>query len=200
MRIQVAGLVTDAVDIKLIAAHCNIDLRDDSYDDELLELYWRSAILWAEGQMKRTILARSHRWVLREFPYDCFSEIRLPRGKTQSVDSIVYKVSSSPITLTGPDASPPGSAWQQDLTGDDGGVLMPPLGGSWPSADLNVPDPVVVNFTAGWELESIPDDILVALLFYVSDAFEIRGTDDIEKGRHHDIRLGKLSPYSLEKW
>lgn len=201
LRLDIAALTEDPVDIALIRAHCNVDEQTGTLNDELLRLYMRSAIVWAEGEMHRTIYARSgHRWVLKDFPVDDCGEIRLPRGKTQSVESIVYKSGGVPVTLTGPSASPAGSDFQQDLNSDDGGLLMPPTSGSWPSADTSVPDPVVITFTAGWTARTVPPDILHALLFYVSDAFELRGTDDIQNGRYKDIRQSMISGYCLHRW
>jgi len=200
LRLDVSALVGDPVDIGLIRAHCHVDEQPGTYTDELLLLYMKAAIAWAEGEMHRTIYARSHRWVLRSFPSDEYQEIRLPRGKTQSVDSIQYTSSGGLFTLTGPSASPPGSNFLQDLRSDDGGVVMPLASGSWPGSDLNVPDPVVINFTAGWSTSAVPADITQALLFYVSDAFELRGTADVAGGPTADLREAKISAYRLHRW
>jgi len=151
--------------------------------------------------MRRTIYAREHTWVLREFPPCSPQEIHLPRGKTQSVDAIAYSVGGSVTTLTGPSSSPEGTGWQEDLRGEDGGVIMPTRGSSWPSTDLDVPSPVVITFTAGWLADEIPDDIIHALLFAVSDAFDTRGSADLTVfGKNFDTRESLISRYRLKRW
>lgn len=152
---------------------------DGSDEDDLLAVYIPSAILAAENFMHRTICARPHKWVLRDFPRTARQEIWLPRGKTQSVESIVYKRGGATVTLTGPSSgSPPGSDWQEDLRGNDGASIMPLRGRTWPSVDDDVPDPVVINFTAGWTESEIPEAIRHAILFAVADAFGVRNQED----------------------
>jgi hypothetical protein len=199
IQLGVASLTGDQYDIGLIRAHCHVDEQPGTLQDALLLLYMQSAISWAEGEMHRTIFSRSHQWVLRHFPFEWLPVIRLPRGKTQSVESIQYWNNATLMTLTGPDASPPGTDFQQSIIGDDGGELLPPITGAWPNSDLNVPAPVTINFTAGWSASQVPADITQALMFYVSDCMEMRGTADVEKGSYADIRANKISAYTLNR-
>ena len=192
-------------DPALIRLHCHLSEEQvgGPYDAMLLDTYLRSAILWAEGEMHRTIVSRAHRWTLEQFPcnYEDWYKIHLPRGKTQSISSVVYSLNHSPVTLLGPSASPPGADFQQNLTSDDGGYIMPPIASIWPVADLDVTAPVVINFTAGYSTyATVPADIALALFFYVSDAVELRGTADINRGSFQDIRTNKISSYVLNRW
>ncbi len=185
------------LDMTLVKQHVGADGSDF---DALLDLYARAAIEWAEGEMHRSIYQRPHVWVLREFPYGR-GEIRLPRGKTQSVDSVAYVVNGQTTTLTGPSSTPAGSGYQEDLRGDDGGVIMPVRGGSWPSVDLEVPAPVVITFTAGYPADEVPADMLRALLFAVADAFDVRGTADLRTaGGNLGAREALVSSYRLTRW
>lgn len=186
------------VDLGLIKKHCAVD---GTEFDALLTSYLFAAIAWAEGAMHRTIFARSHSWVLCEFPTTAKQEIRLPRGKTRSVDSIEYIVDGATLTFRGPSSgSPAGADFQEDLRGDDGGVLMPVRSSVWPSVDFDAPAPVVINFTAGWLAAEVPGDIVHALLFAVSDAFENRGTADMTQGRNFETRETLISSYRLVRW
>lgn len=205
-------------DSNLIKLHCHLNEEQTGgpFDAMLLDSYLRSAILWAEGQMHRTIVARAHRWTIQQFPYGVFGShgidsiragyydpyrIRLPRGKCQSVSSIQYFSNYQLVTLTGPSASPPGSDFRQDLTDEDGGTLMPAAQNSWPVADLDAPAPVKISFTAGYStFSTIPADISTALFFYISDCYEVRGTTDINSASYADVRMNKLSPYILNRW
>jgi uncharacterized phiE125 gp8 family phage protein len=201
LRLDISALESSPfpLDMTLVKSHVAVD--GDDFDAQL-ELYARAAIAWAEGSMRRTIYARSHTWILRDFPAGGRQEIRLPRGKTQSVESIVYSANGSPVTLTGPSSgSPAGAGWQEDLRGDDGGVLMPRRGSSWPSADCDVPAPVAITFTAGYLAAEVPEDITHALLFAVSDAFDTRGSADLTVlGRSFDTREALISAYRLHRW
>lgn len=192
----------DASPLPLSLTLAKQHLAEDSTDnDELIETYILAAIKWAEGQMRRTIYSRSHSWTLKDFPRDRDQTIRLPRGNTRSVESVAYVSGGSTVTLTGPSSgSPAGTDYQEDLRGDDGGILLPPRGASWPSTDIDAIAPVTITFTAGYLAAEVPQDIIHALLFAVSDAFENRGTADMSAGRNFDTRQALISPYRLHRW
>ena len=191
LRLDIAPLpaVPALLDMALLKQHLALD--GDEFD-ALLEQKLRAAMLWAEGAMHRTVVARSHVWVLGEFPRGASSGIRLPRGKTQAVESIVYSAGGAPVLL---------SAYQQDLGGEDGGVLLPPRGGAWPSADLDVPRPVAITFIAGWLPGELPADIADALFFAVHDAFDLRGSAEMTStGSNLFAREALVSAYRLKRW
>lgn len=193
------------IDEAVIKKHCHVDDGDDIQDENLQD-YVASAILWAENATHRTIIARDHRWVLREFPYDRRYEIRLPRGKTNSVGKIEYSAGGVIQTLYGPssDQSPTGNDFQEELRGDEGGVLMPPRGGCWPSVDCDVPAPVTITFNAGWAVDDIPRDLFTAILMATSDAFDLRGSGDTVKIDQSGMSLSSrdklISGYILSRW
>jgi hypothetical protein len=198
LRLDIAPLPRSPlpVDIDLIKTHCAVDGSDF---DALLTTYLFAAIAWAEGEMHRTIFARGHRWVLRDFPRGRQQEIRLPRGKTFSVEGIDYMHGNAGFSLSGPSSDPAGTDYREDLLGDDGGVITPIHGGSWPSVDQEAPAPVVIRFTAGWQADQVPDDIIHALLFAVSDAFETRGETDLNGGSNFQARDALISGYRLTR-
>lgn len=188
------------LDLALVKDHLAVI---DNDSNTLIEKFILAAINWAEGSMRRTIYSRSHTWVLKDFPRDACERIRLPRGKTQSVESIVYSLNGSTTTLYGPSSSesPTTSSFQEDLTGDDGGILMPLRGENWPSVDYDVPAPVTITFTAGWLAAEVPADIESALLFAIADAFELRGGGDIGSGGgNFDTREILISSFKLKRW
>jgi hypothetical protein len=201
LRLEVADLVGSPLplDLDLVKEHLAVDGDDN---DALITSLIFSAIAWAEGAMRRTIYSRSHAWVLRDFEREDFQEIRLPRGRTGSVESVAYSTGGQTLTLTGPSSgSPGGSDYQEDLRGNGGGVLMPARGSSWPSVDYDTPAPVVITFTAGWESAEVPSDIIHGLLFAISDGFELRGSGDLTTGgRNFETRNILISPYRLKRW
>jgi uncharacterized phiE125 gp8 family phage protein len=164
------------VDLTLIKAHCSVDFADQ---DALLEAYLLAGIKAFEDTTHRTLLRRAHRWTLWDFPRTVFGQIRLPRGKTRAVTRIEYSLNGSTDTLTGPSSTPAGTEYLEDLRGDDGGIVMPPRGGCWPTPDCDVPAPVVITFEAGWSADELPQDALNALLFYVRMSLDgLRGAED----------------------
>lgn len=192
------------LDQTLVRKHCRVDETAD--DMAVLEAGLLAAIEWAENAMHRTVFRRTHTWVLREFPTDQYQQIRLPRGRTISVAHIKYRRGGSVTTLTGPTSSPVGTDFQEDLRGDSGAVLMPARGASWPSADLDVPAPVEIEFEAGWDTDEIPADIVNAILLATSDAYDMRGTPDLsahslaEAGKSLAARTALISFHTLSRW
>jgi uncharacterized phiE125 gp8 family phage protein len=185
------------ISLALVKDHLAVD-GDDS--DALIETYIMAGIRWAETFMRRTIFARSHSWVLRNFPRRRELRIWLPRGKTQSVESIVYVNGSQTVSLSGPSSALPGADFAEDLRGDNGGFVLPPSGATWPAADCDAASPVVINFAAGWLADQLPRDVLHGILFAVSDAFDNRGTADLSQGRNFSTRDALLSPYRLHRF
>jgi uncharacterized phiE125 gp8 family phage protein len=166
LRLDVDALASSPplIELDLLKQHLAIDYTDL---DELIQLNLQAAIAEFENSTHRTVVRRTHRWVLRDFPRDAFQRIDLCRGKTRAVQKVEVVVGGQTVTLTGPSSgSPGGSDYQEDLAGDDGGVLMPPRGGSWPSPDWDVPAPVTITFEAGWSADELPADIKRALLFW----------------------------------
>jgi uncharacterized phiE125 gp8 family phage protein len=186
--------------LSLVKAH----LREDSDDfDDIITLYMRAAVEWAEGAMKRTIYSRAHSWVLDSFPVDTIGEIWLPRGLCSAVESIVYvNTDGVPVTLRGPTGSPVGTGWQESLSGDAGGMLYPPLNGAgWPLANSYAAAPVTINFIAGWASADVPADIIHAVLFAVADMYDTAGSADLTVfGKNLTTRNALISPYILNRW
>lgn len=166
-------------DIDLLKKHVRVDSSDE---DDLLNIYAPAAVRWIEARTQRTLIRRSHIWMLQDFetcpPYG----IRLPRGRTVSVTSVAYSSGGSVVTMTGPSSDPAGTEFQEDLRGDSGGVIMPLRGRAWPSVDTDVPAPVAITFVAGWLADDLPADLRNAFLFAVADSYDIRGSTDLDSG------------------
>ena len=202
LRLEIDPLTASPlpISLSLVKDHCAIDTDDF---DALLDTYIRAAIDWAETTTRRTIYSRSHVWVLRDFPLTGRQDIHLPRGKTQSVESVQYTDGDLVTqTLEGPSSgSPDGSDYREDLRGDDGGVLVPNDGETWPDADTFAPDPVTINFTAGWLESEVPDNVTTAILFAVNDMYEMRGAVDVARaGARLDTREALIAPYRLMRF
>lgn len=168
---------TSPLDFDLLKTHLGITNEDL---DDLVTLWESVAVEWAEDYMQRAIMSRQFRFVIKDFPR-CGSAIRLPMGKTISVDSLQYSDGGNTYTIYGPSSGSPGSdGFQEDLNDDSGGLIMPNRNATWPSVDSDVPAPVVINFTSGWAtVASVPVRIKHALMFTVADLLELRSNTDL---------------------
>lgn len=198
LSLNISPLVSSPlpIDLDLVKLHCGVDGTDL---DDLLERYTLAAIRWAEGATKRTLYQRAHVWTLPAFPCQ---QIRLPRGKTVSVESITYTDSTgASVVLTGPSSgSPAGTDYRENLAPTSGGVISPAFGAVWPVADITAPAPVVIEFTAGYPAGEIPEDIIHAILFAVKDMLDTRGSDDLTTfGKNLTTRTSLLSPHILTR-
>ena len=171
-------------------------LIESDFDALIDNLHLPAAVQWAESVMRRSILTKVHTWTIRAFPVD-IPRIRLPRGKCSKVESIVYIDGKVPITLKGATSTIPGTAYQEDLGNDSGGLLMPPQGGSWPFADIDAMKPIVITFSAGWAKASVPADIQMALAQYVSDALFVTGQADVKDSGWLSAKELLLSNWTL---
>jgi hypothetical protein len=190
--------------LSLVKAH----LREDSSDfDTIIESYMRAAIAWAENITHRTIYDRAVSWVLNDFPRDVSSgEIWLPQGLCGEVTSIQYRDNAGILqTLRGPSSpvSPAGDDWQEAILADTGAYLYPAVddGGNWPAVDTRYAMPVVINYRAGWQASSVPDDVVHALLFAVADLYDTSSSADLTVfGKNLQTRTSLISPYIINRW
>jgi len=204
LRLAVAQLPSDLdwyqslADSQVLKAHLRAD--DEGYEGRLIDVYLRAAILWAEAVMHRTVVKRSHTWVLSDFPRTADQAIHLPRGKTISIEGVTYAQNDGTTnTLTEDEYNT--AAYRYDLTGDDGGVVVPAVGLSWPTVALDAPAPVSITFTAGWKSGAVPADITHAILFAVTDAYELRGSADLNgAGRHLAAREALIGAHKLHRF
>lgn len=166
----------------------------DEFDAMIVDQLLPASLEWVEGATKRSVVARAHRWVVDRFPLRAMT---LPRGKTQSVASITYSSNGTPTTLTGPSTSPQGTDWQESLRGDRGALLMPQQSENWPSADTDVPEPVLITFTAGWLDSEVPQDIITAMLLYIGEHLDILSPADLGQYTDTDYKEMVASHWRL---
>lgn len=206
LALEVEASDETILDLDVLKAHCSID--GDALDD-LLALYERAAIQWAEDEMHRTLLARVHSFVISDFPRCASSQqVTLPRGLCQAVQGIQYVRDGVAISMLGPSSGSPGSTeYQEDLRSINGARLMPAQTTTWPSCDIDVVNPVVFNYTAGWaNAAAIPANIKHALMFAVTDMLEVRGVTDLSTlaaiaatGKTFDARLALIGRYIINR-
>lgn len=185
------------LDLSFVKQHLAIDYDDN---DALIEQYVLAAIRAFEDTTHRTIYSREHVWVLQDFPLTAYQHIDLPRGRTTAVASIVYYDGDTATTLTGPTSAPAGTEYQEDLRGDHGGVVMPPLGSCWPSTNVEHVAPVTITFTAGWAGDEVPPDITQALLWYVRTALDDNRSDPMKAEANNRVFEAMVSGWRLDRF
>ena len=195
MRVSADPIIKLPFDSELAALHLRLSA-DDDMNLVAHEVYLKGALEWAESQTHRAFSKRTHRLVLHKFP---LRHISLPRGKCESVESIVYyEDASTPVTLRGPSSSIPGSDYQEDLESDAGGLLSPLATESWPGVDSDVIKPIEITFTAGYDLA--PADAQVAMFMYAADRYDIATQNDAVRDFSSMIAERLIGPFSLDQY
>jgi len=156
---------------------------DNAADDTLITALIAGARSWCETFTRRALVTQTLELVLDGFPPCAIAnprrQIVLPRGRATAVDWISY-VDADGVTqtLTGPTSSPAGTGYQEDLTDDYGGILVPAYGTDWP-ATRDVVGAVRVRFRAGYGAASaIPAQLLDAMRYHAATMYEARGEQD----------------------
>ena len=185
--------------LDLDSVKSDLRISTSHHDDILTCQYIPAAIAWAEGETNRPMVSKTCIDIFNDFPRwshdwrDNYTIYLL--GKVTTVASIIYVQNGSEVTLTGPDASPAGTGFQQDK-GDNFTRLMPPRGGTWPDVDSDVINPVKITYTAGWaNAEEVPADIRRAMTAHVYGAMELDGLLTIRPGFDMDHASKLISAY-----
>lgn len=167
------------IDLALLKQYVGINYNDM---DDVLAMFLLGAIEDFENRSHRAVIARPHRWVLRCFP--SAGEIRLPAGKTQSVESVAYVDGGAEVPLAGFDV---------DTASDDGGLLS--YAGGWPAASR-----VVIEFTAGWLPTEVPRQVKTALFYAVQANLDSFRDDPVKHKAVFDTLETMASAWRLTRW
>jgi uncharacterized phiE125 gp8 family phage protein len=180
--------------------------QDSAADDTLITSLIKEARRWTESYTRRALLTQTWRAVLDRFPRTLNAgtdpRLRLPGGQCLSVEVLSY-VDGDGNTQTPRDqtVSPKvDGTFQIDLTPDDGGLVLPAWGESWPDIRQTLV-PVIVEFTVGYGAAStdIPEDLLSAFKYKMADLYELRSSVDFfnAKGRWTPVAQSYAGPYQI---
>lgn len=197
MRIQDQGSAVSPEVEPLTLTEAKAYLRvTDTDEDDLINALITGARVWAEACTGRTFINRTWKLVMDNFPAYSVAfperEIRLPKGRTQSVSSFTY-VNTAGVTTEL--VASPITGFQMDLTSDTGGLLRAPYDSSWPDARASQ-GAVQITFVAGYGTTAadVPDPIKLAMRFWIADHYETRGRQD-ERQPHQHTAAALLAPY-----
>lgn len=119
--------------------HLRVDVPDE---DDLIDAYVLAARQHVEEVTGRALITTELTALYRGFPSDDLA-LELPRAPVQQVSAVRYTVKD------GTTSTLPPSAYEVDADGEPGRVLLAP-DESWPTDELRQPNPVEVDFTAGY--------------------------------------------------
>lgn len=157
---NISTSVNEPVSVIDLKNHVRCDADDE---DDLLEIYSKSARELAEAFCNRVIASQQFRLTLDYFP----DVIRLPKTPVISIDSFTY------IDANG-DTQALSSGTGYHFSNDEyDPVIVPPYSESWPNAQDGF-EKVVITFTCG--LSSVPDHVKSAILMLGGDLYANRET------------------------
>lgn len=156
---NISTTINEPISVIDLKNHVRIDTDDE---DDLIEIYAKSARELAETFCNRVIASQQFKLTLDDFP----GVIRLPKTPVISIDSFTYvDTSGNTQALTSND---------YHFSNDEfDPVIVPPYSGSWPNAQDGY-EKVVITFTCG--MSSIPGHVKNAILMIGGDLYANRET------------------------
>lgn len=139
-------------------SHLRVDVADD--DEVILDMI-RAAADMFQDQTWSSMYVQTWELILPCFPGDpeftrcpCYwaprkDTIRLPRPPVASVVSVTYIDAGGDQVVIDP-------GQYALVSAEDGAWLMPSAGAAWPSAMVDAPEPVVIEYLAGYNGTTIP--------------------------------------------
>jgi uncharacterized phiE125 gp8 family phage protein len=153
--------------VTLPEAKEHLRIIDDTSQDTKISSLITVAREWCEEFTCRSLVSTIFDLTLDCFPDECGGEIRLPRSKVQSVQSVKYYDTDG--TLQTMDAADYFAA----LAGEPGRIV-PALNTFWP-VTRDLPEQVIVRFTAGYgDADDVPKAIKQAMLLLIGSMYENR--------------------------
>lgn len=154
--------VSAAVALPLSLSEAKLALRVDVPDDDaLIADLIRAAADYVQDQTWSSLYMQTWELVLPGFPgcvayRDCAcywharpQAIRLPRPPAASIVAITYRDADGDAVVLDPGE-------YQLCTAEDGAWVVPAYGSQWPATNLEAPEPVVIEYTAGYDGSTRP--------------------------------------------
>lgn len=177
---------TEPITLLELQVHLKVD-GEDTYLNSLIKTTRKGM----ERYLKRSILTQT--W---EAYADCWhDEFKLPYPSLQSVTHVKY------FDIEGNEQTLPTSEYWVVNT-DDPGYIKRGYDVTYPELQYGRPDSVKIEYIAGWEVETLPEEIKHAMKIWCADLYEHRGSISIGSGVHkipghiagliHDYRIYKF--------
>ncbi len=170
-------------------AHLRIDIDDD---DALILSLIKVAREYAETATRRALMTQTWNYYLEDWPDG--DHIDIPKAPLQSIPStgITYENSTGGITTwtTG--------YYEVDSLSVPGRVVLG-YNDSWPTATLNVSNPICIKIVAGYGTpDDVPEMIKAAMKIDLADLYEQRESYLIGQTVNHLLVLDRLyTPFKV---
>lgn len=175
-------------------AHLALPAASTSQDTMVTALI-KAARAHVESITNRALLQQTWLVSLDAFPTSFADRaIRLPLGRCLSVTKIDYRDTDGAWqTMAGPAESPPGTAFEVDLYGQQAGIVTPAGSSMWPSVwPYGGAVRIEAVFGYGNDAASLPPDLRQAVLMRLADLYD--GRSEAEGG---DVSALMAKPYSI---
>ena len=174
-------------DLLIPLAEVKVQLREFGTDqDTLIESMIRGAVEECEGLLHRSILPAT--WVWRGA--FCTSPIIIPQPAREITSVQCWDAAGAQQTLAET------TEWTSDVEDDYRCFVFPASGQAWPSATLDRPNPVRIEFAGGWEdADAVPRVVKTWVLLRVGAFFMNRESwthsQPIQRNEHIDRMLDR---------
>jgi uncharacterized phiE125 gp8 family phage protein len=160
--IAISPPTNEPVSLEEMKAHLRVD-----YDDEndLIENYIAAARRKLELRCARAFVEQTWELQLPSFA----DAIQIPKPPTMDI------VRVAAITSTGVEVTVPESSYALARGGDAGNSILI-WNGAPPTGLARRPDAVRIQFTAGWSVADVPDDLKQATMFLAAHLYENRAS------------------------
>ena len=180
----------EPVDLEEVKDQIRVDGTDQ---DAFLTSQISVARLHVEGtELNRALVTQTWDYYLQDWPATNYIEIPLP--PLQSITSIKY------TDYLGAESTMSSSDYLVDTIAEPGRVYLK-WDKSWPSASLQVVNPIVVRFVAGYGAASaVPEPIRQAILLAIGSLYENRENEVLANVQKIQLEFGMeslLSSYRM---
>lgn len=168
-------------------AHLYLDTEDD---DALVLTLIKAAREYAETMTRQAMITQTWKYYLEEWPENK-SYIELPLPPLQSVSSITYEDYNGTVTTWS------NTLYEVDTFSKPGRVVLA-YGESWPTATLNVSNPICITFVCGYGTpDDIPENLKAAMKIDLADLYEERESYTDKPVNHIPILERLYTPYRI---
>ncbi len=160
---QITPPTNKALDTATVKKHLRVEhTEDDTYIEGLID----AVTLYLEKQARRQLITATFQLRLDSFP----NEIRFPRAKLQSVDSVAYiDPNGQPQTLDP-------SFYEIDVNAEPG-IMRLAHDQKWPEV-RNHPGVITINYKGGYgdDPADIPSHVRSALMLHITTLYDNRAS------------------------
>lgn len=161
--------------------HLRVDIEDD---DGLIDSLIKVSREYAEAVTGRALITQTWKMYLTDWPEEDY--IELPYPPLQSISSITYEDYNGTVTTWA------ATHYKVDTYSEPGRVVLA-YDDTWPTATLNVSNPICITFVCGYGTpDDIPESIKAGMKIDLSDLYDNRASIVIGQAINHLSTVDRL--------